>query len=91
MGDRIPAEPELIAEMGVSGVTLLEAIKVLVRTKVFEVRRGGGPYVRATSESSGHSSDGGAEGFASSCFALWTIATRANLKALVTAVLLHSG
>ncbi|PRB71328.1 FadR/GntR family transcriptional regulator [Arthrobacter sp. MYb213] len=53
VGDRIPAEPELIAEMGVSRGTLREAIKALARTGVFEVRRGDGTYVRATSEISG--------------------------------------
>lgn len=53
VGDRIPAEPELIAEMGVSRGTLREAIKALARTGMFEVRRGDGTYVRATSEISG--------------------------------------
>ncbi|MGP5014685.1 FadR/GntR family transcriptional regulator [Glutamicibacter ardleyensis] len=53
VGERIPAEPELIAEMGVSRGTLREAIKALARTGAFEVRRGDGTYVRATSEISG--------------------------------------
>ncbi|PQZ99383.1 GntR family transcriptional regulator [Arthrobacter sp. MYb224] len=53
VGDRIPAEPELIAELGVSRGTLREAIKALARTGMFEVRRGDGTYVRATSEISG--------------------------------------
>lgn len=53
VGDRIPAEPELIAELGVSRGTLRESIKALARTGMFEVRRGDGTYVRATSEISG--------------------------------------
>jgi DNA-binding FadR family transcriptional regulator len=53
VGDRIPAEPELIAELGVSRGTLREAIKALARTGMFAVRRGDGTYVRATSEISG--------------------------------------
>lgn len=53
VGDRIPAEPELITELGVSRGTLREAIKALARTGMFEVRRGDGTYVRATSEISG--------------------------------------
>lgn len=53
VGGRIPAEPELIAEMGVSRGTLREGIKALARTGMFEVRRGDGTYVRATSEISG--------------------------------------
>ncbi len=53
LGEKIPAEPELMAQMGVSRGTLREAIKALARTGVFEVRRGDGTYVRATSEISG--------------------------------------
>ncbi|GAB3620038.1 FadR/GntR family transcriptional regulator [Glutamicibacter endophyticus] len=53
VGQRIPSEPELIAEMGVSRGTLREAIKALAHTGMFEVRRGDGTYVRATSEISG--------------------------------------
>lgn len=53
VGDRFPSEPELIAEMGVSHGTLRETIKALARTGIFEVRRGDGTYVRATSEISG--------------------------------------
>ncbi|WP_418907588.1 FadR/GntR family transcriptional regulator [Glutamicibacter endophyticus] len=50
VGQRIPAEPELIAELGVSRGTLREAIKALAHSGIFEVRRGDGTYVRATSE-----------------------------------------
>jgi len=53
MGDRNPAEPELIEEMGVSRGTMREAIKSLARTGEFGLRRGDGTYVRALSEISG--------------------------------------
>lgn len=53
VGERIPAEPELMAEMGVSRGTVREAVKALASTGIFEVRRGDGTYVRATSEISG--------------------------------------
>ena len=50
---RIPAEPELMAGLGVSRGTLREAIKALAHSGMLEVRRGDGTYVRATSEISG--------------------------------------
>lgn len=50
---RIPAEPELMAALGVSRGTLREAIKALAHSGMLEVRRGDGTYVRATSEISG--------------------------------------
>lgn len=50
---RIPAEPELMARLGVSRGTLREAIKALAHSGMLEVRRGDGTYVRATSEISG--------------------------------------
>ncbi len=53
VGEKIPSEPELIAEFGVSRGTLREAIKALAHTGVFEVLRGDGTYVRSTSEISG--------------------------------------
>lgn len=51
--ERIPAEPELMAGLGVSRGTLREAIKALAHTGMLEVRRGDGTYVRATSEITG--------------------------------------
>ncbi|QSZ53046.1 FadR/GntR family transcriptional regulator [Paenarthrobacter sp. AT5] len=48
--ERIPAEPELMATLGVSRGTLREAIKALAHTGMLEVRRGDGTYVRANSE-----------------------------------------
>ena len=50
---RIPAEPELMAVLGISRGTLREAIKALAHSGMLEVRRGDGTYVRATSEISG--------------------------------------
>jgi DNA-binding FadR family transcriptional regulator len=51
--EKIPAEPELMASLGVSRGTLREAIKALAHSGMLEVRRGDGTYVRATSEISG--------------------------------------
>ncbi len=51
--ERIPAEPELMATLGVSRGTLREAIKALAHSGMLEVRRGDGTYVRAVSELSG--------------------------------------
>jgi DNA-binding FadR family transcriptional regulator len=51
--ERIPAEPELMATLGVSRGTLREAIKALAHSGMLEVRRGDGTYVRANSEMSG--------------------------------------
>lgn len=51
--EKIPAEPELMATLGVSRGTLREAIKALAHSGMLEVRRGDGTYVRAVSEISG--------------------------------------
>ncbi|WP_284975438.1 FadR/GntR family transcriptional regulator [Arthrobacter sp. efr-133-TYG-104] len=51
--ERIPAEPELMATLGVSRGTLREAIKALAHSGMLEVRRGDGTYVRSNSEMSG--------------------------------------
>jgi DNA-binding FadR family transcriptional regulator len=53
VGEKIPSEPELVAELGVSRGTLREAVKALAHAGLFEVLRGDGTYVRATSEISG--------------------------------------
>lgn len=50
---RIPAEPELMAMLGVSRGTLREAVKALAHGGMLDVRRGDGTYVRATSEIAG--------------------------------------
>jgi DNA-binding FadR family transcriptional regulator len=48
--ERIPPEPELMAQLGVSRGTLREGIKALAHSGMLEVRRGDGTYVRAASE-----------------------------------------
>lgn len=53
LNQRIPSEPELMAELNVSRGTLREAVKALSHSGMLEVRRGDGTYVRATSEISG--------------------------------------
>lgn len=53
LNEKIPAEPWLMASLGVSRGTLREAIKALAHGGMLEVLRGDGTYVRATSEISG--------------------------------------
>lgn len=47
VGTRIPAEPELVAELGVGRNTVREAVRALEHTGLLEPRRGDGTYVRA--------------------------------------------
>lgn len=44
-GDRLPAEQELAAQLGLSRNSLREAISALTRARVLDVRRGDGTYV----------------------------------------------
>ena len=44
-GARLPAEPELAAQLGLSRGTLREAVRALVTARVLDVRRGDGTYV----------------------------------------------
>jgi GntR family transcriptional repressor for pyruvate dehydrogenase complex len=44
-GARLPAEPELAAQLGVSRNMLREAVRALVQARVLDVRRGDGTYV----------------------------------------------
>lgn len=44
-GDRLPPEPDLAAQVGVSRNTLREAVRALIHAKVLDVRRGDGTYV----------------------------------------------
>ena len=45
-GDRLPVEDALTARLGVSRTTLREAVSVLARAGVLDVRQGDGTYVR---------------------------------------------
>ncbi|MCM3534910.1 MULTISPECIES: FadR/GntR family transcriptional regulator [Cellulosimicrobium] len=47
VGTRIPAEPELVAELGVGRNTVREAVRALEHAGILEPRRGDGTYVRA--------------------------------------------
>jgi DNA-binding FadR family transcriptional regulator len=53
IGQRIPTEPELAAQLGVGRNTVREAVRALAHSGLLEVRQGDGTYVRATSEVSG--------------------------------------
>lgn len=46
-GDKLPNELELAKELGVSRITLREAIRILVAGNVLEIRRGKGTFVKA--------------------------------------------
>lgn len=48
MGQRLPTEPELVAELGISRNTVREAMRVLAFSGLIEIRQGDGSYVRAT-------------------------------------------
>ena len=49
LGTRIPTEPELAEELGMSRNTVREAVRVLAFAGLLEVRQGNGTYVRALS------------------------------------------
>ncbi|MEU2202607.1 FCD domain-containing protein [Isoptericola sp. NPDC019482] len=49
VGSRIPAEPELVARLGVGRNTVREAVRALEHAGILEPRRGDGTYVRAAS------------------------------------------
>jgi GntR family transcriptional repressor for pyruvate dehydrogenase complex len=44
-GDRLPPEPELAAQLGISRGSLREAVRVLAHARVLDVRRGDGTFV----------------------------------------------
>jgi DNA-binding FadR family transcriptional regulator len=50
LGSRIPAESELVAQLGLSRNTVREALRSLVHTGMLEARVGDGTYVTAPSE-----------------------------------------
>lgn len=49
VGDRIPAEPELVKELGVSRNTIREAIHALIHAGMLRTRQGDGTYVCSSS------------------------------------------
>ncbi|UNK70544.1 FCD domain-containing protein [Microbacterium sp. H1-D42] len=50
VGERIPPETELMAQLGVARGTLREALRALQYSGMLEIRRGDGTFVRARSE-----------------------------------------
>lgn len=50
LGERIPPEPELALQLGVSRNTLREAVQALTHNGMLEARQGDGTYVRSSSE-----------------------------------------
>ncbi|WP_037577024.1 FadR/GntR family transcriptional regulator [Phaeacidiphilus oryzae] len=50
VGTKIPAEPQLVEELGVGRNTVREAVRALVHTGLLEPRQGDGTYVRASSD-----------------------------------------
>ena len=47
IGERLPTEPELSAELGISRNTVREAMRVLAFSGLIEIRQGDGSYVRS--------------------------------------------
>ncbi|ROL82900.1 GntR family transcriptional regulator [Pseudomonas chlororaphis] len=47
IGQRLPTEPELAAELGISRNTVREAMRVLAFSGLVEIRQGDGSYLRA--------------------------------------------
>lgn len=50
VGERIPSEPELVEQLGVSRNTLREAVQALIHNGMLEARQGDGTYVLSSSE-----------------------------------------
>ena len=48
VGQRLPTEPELAEELGISRNTVREAMRVLAFTGLIEIRQGDGSYLRAS-------------------------------------------
>lgn len=49
LGAKIPAEPELVTQLGVSRNTVREAVKALIHAGMLEARQGDGTYVSSAS------------------------------------------
>jgi DNA-binding FadR family transcriptional regulator len=50
IGERLPTEPELAAELGISRNTVREAMRVLAFSGLIEVRQGDGSYLRSMTD-----------------------------------------
>ncbi|AZC16491.1 Transcriptional regulator, GntR family [Pseudomonas sp. CMR5c] len=50
VGQRLPTEPELAAELGISRNTVREAMRVLAFSGLIEIRQGDGSYLRAVAD-----------------------------------------
>jgi DNA-binding FadR family transcriptional regulator len=50
VGQRLPTEPELSAELGISRNTVREAMRVLAFSGLIEIRQGDGSYLRAVAD-----------------------------------------
>ncbi|MBM7643928.1 DNA-binding FadR family transcriptional regulator [Scopulibacillus daqui] len=50
LGEKIPPEPELVEQLGVSRNTVREAVRALIYTGMLEARQGDGTYVRAQTD-----------------------------------------
>ncbi len=50
VGERLPTEPELAAELGISRNTVREAMRVLAFSGLIEIRQGDGSYLRSMTD-----------------------------------------
>ncbi|MFL9672025.1 MULTISPECIES: FadR/GntR family transcriptional regulator [Pseudomonas] len=50
IGERLPTEPELAAELGISRNTVREAMRVLAFSGLIEIRQGDGSYLRSMTD-----------------------------------------